>query len=132
MTKEKRLTAGREELAKREQSQEQKPVSGHGPGVAGDEIAFRFPKRNCYFPTMPEKKDTGAEALARSLELELTQKRLRWQRGREKYRTLRVLSFGFLFIVILAGLIAFFFFFSRTNEMREQRPRPSPAVESPH
>src|SRR5438067_9783144 len=67
---------------------------------------------------MPEEKDTSGEALARALELELAQKRLHWQRGREKYRTLRVLSFGFLFIIILAGLIAFFFFFSRTNGMR--------------
>jgi hypothetical protein len=78
---------------------------------------------------MPEEKDTSAEALARALELELAQKRLHWQRGREKYRTLRVLSFGFLFIIILAGLIAFFFFFSRTNGMHEQRPQPSPAAE---
>jgi hypothetical protein len=80
---------------------------------------------------MPEEKETSAEALARALELELAQKRLHWQRDREKYRTLRVLSFGFLFIVILAGLIAFFFF-SRTNGVREQRPQPSPATESPH
>ena len=81
---------------------------------------------------MPEQKDTSAEALARALELELAQKRLHWQRDREKYRTLRVLSFGFLFVIILAGLIAFFFFFSRTNEMREQPPQPSPVAESPH
>jgi hypothetical protein len=81
---------------------------------------------------MAEEKDTSAEALARALELELAQKRLHWQRDREKYRTLRVLSFGFLFVIILAGLIAFFFFFSRTNEMREQRPQSSPAAESPH
>ena len=81
---------------------------------------------------MPKEKDTSAEALARALELELAQKRLHWQRDREKYRTLRVLSFGFLFVIILAGLIAFFFFFSRTNGMREQRPQPSPAAESPH
>jgi hypothetical protein len=81
---------------------------------------------------MPEEKDTNAEALARALELELAQKRLHWQRDREKYRTLRVLSFGFLFIVILAGLIAFFFFFSRTNGTREQRLQPLPAAESPH
>ena len=81
---------------------------------------------------MPEEKDISAEALARALELELAQKRLHWQRDREKYRTLRVLSFGFLLIIILAGLAAFFFFFSRTNEMREQHP-PSPATEeSPH
>jgi hypothetical protein len=81
---------------------------------------------------MAEEKETSAEALARALELELAQKRLHWQRDREKYRTLRVLSFGFLFVIILAGLIAFFFFFSRTNEMREQPPQPSPAAESPH
>jgi hypothetical protein len=81
---------------------------------------------------MPEEKDASAEALAHALELELAQKRLHWQRDREKYRTLRVLSFGFLFVIILAGLIAFFFFFSRTTEMREQRPQPSPAAESPH
>jgi flagellar basal body-associated protein FliL len=82
---------------------------------------------------MPEENDSAAEGLARALELELAQKRRHWQRGREKYRTLRVLSFAFLFIVILAGLIAFFFFFSRTNEMREQRPQPPPGTEeSPH
>ena len=81
---------------------------------------------------MPEEKDTSAEALARALELELAQKRQHWQRDREKYRTLRVLSFGFLLMIILAGLIAFFFFFSRTNEMREQGPQSSPAAESPH
>ena len=82
---------------------------------------------------MAEEKNTHAEALTRALELELAQKRLHWQRDREKYRTLRVLSFGFLFVIILAGLIALFFFFSRTNDMREQRPQPSPAVEeSPH
>jgi len=80
---------------------------------------------------MPEEKD-GTEALARALELELAQKRLHWQRGREKYRMLRVLSFAFLFIVILAGLVAFFFFFARTNEMHEQRVQPSPGTESPH
>ena len=81
---------------------------------------------------MPEEKDTSAEALARALELELAQRRLHWQRDREKYRTLRVLSFGFSFIIILAGLAAFFFFFSRTNGMHEQRPQPSPAAESTH
>jgi hypothetical protein len=82
---------------------------------------------------VPEEEKKADEALARALELELAQKRLHWQRDREKYRTLRVLSFAFLFIIILAGLAAFFFFFSRTNEMREQRSQPSPAAEeSPH
>ena len=82
---------------------------------------------------MPEEEKKADEALARALELELAQKRLRWPHDREKYRTLRVLSFAFLFIIILAGLAAFFFFFSRTNEMREQRSQPSPGTEeSPH
>jgi flagellar basal body-associated protein FliL len=82
---------------------------------------------------VPEEGKKADEALARALELELAQKRLRWQHDREKYRTLRVLSFAFLCIIILAGLAAFFFFFSRTNEMREQRSQPSPATEeSPH
>jgi hypothetical protein len=45
---------------------------------------------------MPEENETGAEALARALELELAQKRLHWQRGREKYRTLRVLSLSLI------------------------------------
>jgi flagellar basal body-associated protein FliL len=82
---------------------------------------------------VPEEEKKADEALARALELELAQKRLRWQHDREKYRTLRVLSFAFLFIIILAGLAAFFFFFSRTNEMREQRSQPSPGTEeSPH
>jgi hypothetical protein len=108
-------------------------LAGRGTRFAGDEIALRFSKWNCYFPAMPEEKDASAEALARALELELAQKRLHWQRDREKYRTLRVLSFGFLFIIILAGLAAFFFFFSRPNEMREQHPQSSPAAEeSPH
>jgi TRAP-type mannitol/chloroaromatic compound transport system permease large subunit len=107
-------------------------LAGRRPRVAGDEIAFRFSKRNCYFFVMPEEQDSGAEALARALELKLAQKRLHWQRAREKYRTLRVLSFAFLFIVILVGLIAFFFFFSHTNEMREQSLQSPPATESPH
>src|SRR5438132_2346941 len=80
---------------------------------------------------MPEEEKKADDALMRALELELAQKRLRWQHDREKYRTLRVLSFSFLFIVILAGLIGFFFFFSRAKDVRDQHPAPSSAV-SPH
>ena len=82
--------------------------------------------------SVPEEKDNADDALMRALELELMQKRLRWQHEREKYRTLRVLSFTFLSLVILAGLVALFFFFTRANEMREQRPQASPAAKSPH
>jgi hypothetical protein len=81
---------------------------------------------------VPEEKDNADDALMRALELELAQKRLRWQHDREQYRTLRVLSFTFLSLVILAGLVALFFFFTRANTMREQRPQASPAAESPY
>ena len=67
----------------------------------------------------------------RSLELELAQKRVRWQQDREKYRTLRILSFSFLSLVILAGLFGFFFFFTRAKDVREQHPAAWPAL-SPH
>ena len=77
---------------------------------------------------MPEDEKNADDALMRALELELAQRRLRWQHDREKYRTLRVLSFSFLFIVILAGLIGFFFFFSRAKDARDQHPAPSPAL----
>lgn len=80
---------------------------------------------------MPEEEKKADDALMRALELELAQKRLRWQHDREKYRNLRVLSFGFLFIVILAGLIGFFFFFSRAKDVRDQLPAPSPALSPP-
>jgi hypothetical protein len=78
-------------------------------------------------------KDEGKaeDELMRALELELVQKRLRWQQDREKYRTLRVLSFSFLSLVIIAGLFGFFFFFTRAKDSREQHPAPSPAL-SPH
>ena len=67
----------------------------------------------------------------RVLELELVQKRVRWQQDREKYRTLRVLSFSFLSLVIVAGLLGFFFCFMRAKDAREQHPAPTPAL-SPH
>jgi hypothetical protein len=74
------------------------------------------------------KEGKAEDELMRSLEFELAQKRLRWQHDREKYRTLRVLSFSFLSLVILAGLIGFFFFFTRAKDVGEQRPTPSPAL----
>ena len=75
-------------------------------------------------------KDEGKaeDELMRVLELELAQKRVRWQQDREKYRTLRILSFSFLSLVIVAGLLGFFFCFSRAKDAREQHPAPSSAL----
>ena len=85
----------------------------------------------CYSVGVPDEKDKAEDELMRVLELELTQKRLRWQQDREKYRTLRILSFSFLSLVILAGLLGFFFFFTRAKDAREQQPAASPTL-SPH
>ncbi|PYL45606.1 MAG: hypothetical protein DMF40_14980 [Verrucomicrobia bacterium] len=80
---------------------------------------------------MSTEEGKAEDELVRTLELELVRKRLRWRQDREKYRTLRVLSFSFLSLVILAGLIGSFFFFTRAKDEREQHPIPSPAL-SPH
>jgi hypothetical protein len=85
----------------------------------------------CYSFGVPEEEGKAEDELTRALELELVKKRLRWQQEREKYRTLRILSFSFLSLVILAGLLGFFFFFTRAKDAREQHPAPSPTL-SPH
>ena len=85
----------------------------------------------CYSFGVSNEQGKAEDELMRVLELELVQKRVRWQQDREKYRTLRVLSFSFLSLVILAGLFGFFFFFTRAKDVREQHPAPSPAL-SPH
>jgi hypothetical protein len=84
----------------------------------------------CYSFGVSMKEGKAEDELMRALELELAQKRLRWQQDREKYRTLRVLSFSFLSLVILAGVIGLFFFFTRARDAREQHPVPSPALSS--
>jgi hypothetical protein len=82
----------------------------------------------CYSFGVLEREGKAGNELMRALELELAQKRLRWQQDREKYRTLRILSFSFLSLVILAGLFGFFFFVTRAKDAREQHPPPSPAL----
>ncbi|MGI9114510.1 MAG: hypothetical protein ACR2FX_05655 [Chthoniobacterales bacterium] len=83
---------------------------------------------------MPEedKRETD-DALMRSIEQELEAKRQQWERAREKQRNVRMLAFSFLSLVIMGGLMALFFVFSRANEVWEQRalspsatPIPSP------
>jgi len=59
-----------------------------------------------------EGSDADPERLAQLLELELIQKRAAWQQAAARRGSLRVLSFLFLFIVIVGALIAFFVFFS--------------------
>jgi hypothetical protein len=97
----------------------------------GEELSAMRLHGFCYSFGVPMKEGKADDELMRALELQLAQKRIRWQQDREKYRTLRILSFSFLSLVILAGLIGFFFFFTRANDAREQHPAPAPAL-SPH
>ncbi len=76
-----------------------------------------------------EGSDADPERLAQLLELELIQKRAAWQQAAARRGSLRVLSFLFLFIVIVGALIAFFVFFSSDSvtEVRLNSPNASPA-----
>ena len=124
MSQSKSLTAAAQQLPKGKQTEE--TTHRHQMG----EVRLHF-EEFCYPFGVSEKEGKAEDELMRALELELAQKRLRWQQDREKYRTLRILSFSFLSLVILAGLIGFFFFFTRAKDAREQNPAPSPTL-SPH
>jgi hypothetical protein len=65
--------------------------------------------------------------ITRSLETEFAAKRAEWQRNREKFRLLRLLSFSLLSLVIIGTLIAFFMIFTRVNEIRDERQMLSPS-----
>ena len=85
---------------------------------------------------MPEDTDKGKadDETMRSLETEFAAKRAEWQRNREKFRLLRLLSFSLLSLVIIGGLIAFSIIFTRVNEVRDERhvlsPSPTAAPQS--
>jgi len=64
-------------------------------------------------------KNKADGEITRSLETEFAAKRAEWQRNREKFRLLRLLSFSLLSLVIIGGLIAFSIIFTRVNEIRE-------------
>jgi hypothetical protein len=78
-----------------------------------------------------EDKDETVEAVLHSAELEFAAERARWARDREKHRLIRLLSFSFLSLVVLGGLVALFLALSRANEMHSQRPSsPIPSPQS--
>jgi hypothetical protein len=84
---------------------------------------------------MPEDKDAPDDEWMRSLETEFAVKRAEWQRNREKFRLLRLVSFSLLSLVIIGGLVAFFIIFTRVNEIRDERhavsPSPTVSPQSP-
>ena len=85
----------------------------------------------CYSFGVPDQYGKAEDELMRALDLELAQKRVRWRQDRDKYRTLRILSFSFLSLVVVAGLCGFFFCVTRAKDAREQLP-PPPSALSPH
>jgi len=64
---------------------------------------------------------TNPDELNRLLEIELIQKRAEWQRTSARHKSLRSASFLFLFIVVMAGLVAAYFAFTRASENRQHR-----------
>jgi len=70
---------------------------------------------------------TNPDELSRLLEIELIQKRAEWQRASARHKSLRSASFLFLFIVVMAALVAFYFIFMRANETRQHRAPEAPA-----
>ena len=77
-----------------------------------------------------KNKAESSDELVRSVEFEMAAKRREWQRNRDKFRTLRVLSFSLLSLIIVGTIIALLVIFTRLNEAREERKvfSPSPTI----
>jgi hypothetical protein len=76
----------------------------------------------------PQSRKNDPEELARLLEIELAQKRAAWQSAGVRARKIRTASFVFLFFLVVAMLLAFFFLLTQVNEKRMNQPRPTPAA----
>jgi F0F1-type ATP synthase assembly protein I len=72
-------------------------------------------------------KAESRDELARSVEFEMAAKRREWQRNRDKFRTLRVLSFSLLSLIIVGAIIGLFVIFARLNEARGEGSAVSPS-----
>ena len=59
--------------------------------------------------SQPAARETDPEELAKLLEIELMQKRATWQQAKARHGTYRAMSFLFLFLVIVAAFVAFYF-----------------------
>ena len=105
---------------------------GHGQSRSSrrrSQESISLPKPGRYSSAVLEDMDQGKadDDTVRSLETEFAAKRAEWQRNREKFRLLRLLSFSLLSLVIIGGLIAFSIIFTRVNEMRDERHALSPS-----
>jgi hypothetical protein len=73
-------------------------------------------------PAQFRPKLEEAEQLVRLLELELNQKRANWKQVNQRNRSMRSAAFLFLFLVVAACLVGFFFAFIRVSEQRQNPP----------
>jgi len=75
----------------------------------------------------PESNGHDPDQLSRLIESELADKRIAWKTAAGRHQKIRLASFFFLFLLIVASLFAFFVLFSRVNEERaNSRPTPAP------
>ena len=77
--------------------------------------------------SQPDPRETDPEKLAKLLEIELMQKRAHWQQAKARRSTLRTMSFLFLFVVIVAAFVGFYFLVS-SNRVASPRHRPQPTA----
>jgi hypothetical protein len=69
-----------------------------------------------------EPSPADPEALTRGLELELITKRASWQKMRARRSTWRVLSLVFLFVMLVAALLVYFYFSTELSHRVGNRP----------
>ena len=83
-----------------------------------------------------ENKGEYADAMMRAIERELAEKRVNWTRQRERNRTVRMLAFSFLSLIIFGAVIAFMLLAPRAGEMRSSTrsasPSPTPPLHRSH
>ena len=72
----------------------------------------------------PDARETDPDKLAKLLEIELMQKRASWQQAKARRSTYRTMSVLFLFAVIVAAFLAFYFLLTteRTAPPRDTAP----------
>ena len=78
-------------------------------------------KNRSEFPT------DDPDALARALDSEMKQQRLRWEQARRRRGAWRALSFLFLLLVIVGALLVWFYLLPAVKE-RESAPGSTPAA----
>jgi hypothetical protein len=79
-------------------------------------------------PASTNSKQAEAEQIAQLLELELMQKRAAWQQAGARRQNLRIMSFAFLFLIIVGCLFGLYFAFSMVNGERPKNQNLPAAV----